>query len=468
MNLILVVIDSLRADHLGCYGNSWIKTPNFDAFAKESVLFERCHPESLPTIPMRRCLHTGNRLFPFRDWQTKAGDTVTTPGWAPFRETDTTLSEILLPEGYRTAFISDVYHMFKPSMNFHRSFKEWRFIRGQEYDQYRSAPPPAHIDVDHYLKPEILGTYIHTKILQYLSNTAFRKGEEDYFSPMVFGEAMRWVEENQDAENFFLWVDSFDPHEPWDPPQEYRDLYNPGYTGKEIINCAVGNAKDYLTEEELKHTRALYAAEVTLVDKWFGKLVEKVRELGLMENTLFVMVSDHGHPLGEHGIIHKHPSAMYPTLMDCPMMIRHPSGVGAGTRVSEFVYQHDLFTTMLNQLGVEPPEPVDSQDLWPLVTGQGGPKREFVTCGIGRFVWVKDDHYAYIAETDGTHPRLFDLKTDPGNFKDISVENPEICKEMHRKAETDAGGPLPDFSYLTGYSAKAEFRTGQDQKKTKI
>ena len=98
------------------------------------------------------------------------------------------------------------------------------------------------------------------------------------------------------------------------------------------------------------------------------------------------------------------------------------------------------------------------------MTGQGGPKREFVTCGIGRYVWVKDDHYAYISETDGTHPRLFDLKTDPGNFKDIAAENPKICKEMHQKAEADAGGPLPDFSYLTGYSAKAEFRTGQDQK----
>jgi arylsulfatase A-like enzyme len=278
---------------------------------------------------------------------------------------------------------------------------------------------------------------------------------------------MRWVEENQDAENFFLWVDSFDPHEPWDPPQEYRDLYNPGYTGKEIINCAVGDPKDYLTDEELKHTQALYAAEVTLVDKWFGKFVEKVRELGLLENSLFVMVSDHGHPLGEHGIIHKHPSALYPTLMDCPMMIRHPSGEGAGTRINEFVYQHDLFTTMLNQLGVKPPEPVDSQDLWPLVTGKGGPKHEFVTCGIGRFVWVKDDNYAYIAETDGSHSRLFDLKNDPGNFNDIAADHPDICKEMHQKAEVDAGGPLPDFSYLTGYSAKAEFRTGQDQKKDK-
>ena len=202
-----------------------------------------------------------------------------------------------------------------------------------------------------------------------------------------------------------------------------------------------------------------------MVDKWFGKFIDKCRGLGVLDNSLVVMVSDHGHPLGEHGIIHKHPSALYPTLVDCPMMIRHPEGVGAGKRISEFVYQHDLFMTMLNQAGVEPPEPVDSEDIWPLATGEGGPRREFVTCGMGRFVWVKDDRYSYIAETTGIKPRLFNLETDPGNFNDIAADNPEFCKAMHSKAEADADGPLPDFSYLTGYPAKAEFRTGMDQRK---
>ena len=195
MNVILVVFDSLRADHVGCYGNTWIKTPNIDNFAQENVLFTKAAPESLPTIQARRAMLTGNRLFPFRDWKPKLGDNVISPGWAPFRESDITLSEILLDAGYRTAFITDTYHMFKASMNFHRGFKEWRWIRGQEYDQYRSAPLPKDIDIDHFIHPKLHGTYAHAKLLQYLSNTSFRKSEADWFSPMVFTEGMRWMEE---------------------------------------------------------------------------------------------------------------------------------------------------------------------------------------------------------------------------------------------------------------------------------
>ncbi|UCG64742.1 MAG: sulfatase-like hydrolase/transferase, partial [Deltaproteobacteria bacterium] len=149
MNVILIVLDSLRADHVGCYGNTWIKTPNLDAFAEESALFERCFPESLPTVPARRAIVTGNRLFPFREWQPdpRKGKAFAVPGWEPLRDTDTTLSEILLEAGYRTAFITDTFHVFKPSMNFHRGFDEWRWVRGQEGDPYSSARHPKDIDI---------------------------------------------------------------------------------------------------------------------------------------------------------------------------------------------------------------------------------------------------------------------------------------------------------------------------------
>jgi arylsulfatase A-like enzyme len=459
MNLILIIFDSLRADHMGCYGNTWIKTPNFDTFANESVIFERCFPDSLPTIPVRRTIITGNRLFPFRDWEPKIGDNVTTPGWAPLRETDITISEILLNEGYRTALITDNLQMFKPAMNFHRSFKEWRWIRGQEFDQYRSAAPSNNIDIDHFLTPSIYGTYSHAKLIQYLSNTAFRKGEEDYFAPMVFTEGMRWLEENQDAEKFFLWIDCFDPHEPWDPPQEYRDIYNPGYKGKEVIISGVGEASKYLTEEELNHTRALYAGEVTMVDKWFGKFMIKIEKLGLLDNTLVVVVSDHGHPIGEHGIIHKMPYAMYPTVMDIAFMIRHPERVSAGKRVNNFVYQHDLFPTMLSLLGVKYPHRIDGENIWPLVTSTEGPAREFVTCGFQRYVWIRDDKYTYISQSDGATPQLFDLKSDPGHFTNIAADHPEIVKQMYEKLIEDAGGPLRTFEELAGYTANSSFRS---------
>jgi len=466
MNVILVVIDSLRADHVGCYGNTWIKTPNLDAFAEENVLFERAAPESLPTIQSRRAIMTGNRLFPFRDWKPTLGDNVISPGWAPLRESDITLSEILSDAGYRTAFLTDTYHMFKPSMNFHRGFDEWRWIRGQEYDRYRSAPPPKDIDIDHFLDSKLYGTYPHAKVLQYLSSTSFRKGEEDYFAPMVFTEGMRWLEENhEDAEKFFLWLDVFDPHEPWDPPQEYREMYDPGYEGREFIAGKPGDPLEYMTERELKHTRALYAGEVTMVDRWFGKFIAKVKDLGLHDNAVIIVVSDHGHQLGEHGIIHKIAFAMYYTYMDIILLIHHPEGIGAGKRIEEFVYHHDIFATILSLAGIEPPEKVDGEDIWPLVTGKGGPKRDYVTCGLEKYVWVRDNRYVYISETDGANPRLFDLEKDPCQFNDIAPDYPDVVKEMFEKAVESGGGPLPRFDYLPSYMASATYSTPLTRKK---
>ncbi len=456
MNVILVVIDSLRKDHVGCYGNGWIQTPNMDAFAKESCLFEQCYPESLPTLPARRAMITGNRMFPFRNWREESpGDLQSdaTPGWAPLRKTDVTISEILQEAGYRTAFITDIHHMFRPSMNFHRGFDEFRHIRGNEGDRYNSGPPPKDIDIDHFLVPALYDTYAHQGLLRYLSNTSFRKGEEDYFAPLVFGEGIRWLEANRDAEKFFLWIDCFDPHEPWDPPQKYVDLYDPGYEGKEIINPQTGDPNTYLSEKELKHMRALYAGEVTMVDTWFGKFIDKTKALNLHENTLIIIVADHGHPLGEHKVVRKIPWAMYPTLMDIPLLIRHPNGIGAGKRIQAYVQHHDLFTTALNFTGVTAPKPVDGEDLIPLMSGQSGPQRDHVTCGCRRYVWLRDERYVYIAVADGTYPQLFDLRSDPGQFNNMAPDHPDICSKMHEKVLEDAGGPLPDFSGLTDFAA---------------
>jgi arylsulfatase A-like enzyme len=143
MNCVLIIVDSWRQDHCGCHGSDWIHTPNLDAFAAESLLFTRAYPESLPTLPVRRALHTGTRVYPFHGHSSQKGDFVGAPGWGPIDENLDTVAELLNAHGYRTAFITDTYHQFKPSKNFHRGFDEWRWIRGQEHDRYRSGPPAS-------------------------------------------------------------------------------------------------------------------------------------------------------------------------------------------------------------------------------------------------------------------------------------------------------------------------------------
>jgi len=303
MNVIIVTLDSLRADHVGCYGNTWIRTPVMDALAHESILFTHAFPESLPTIPMRRALHTGLRTWPFRDWIPQRGDIVRAYGWQRIPEDQVTLAEILEREGYHTAFITDAYHQFKPSMNFHRGFRQWRWVRGQELDPYGATATVRSEDVDAVIPPNLtgpMGQLVRALLTRYFANQGRRRAEKDYLAPRVFREAMQWLEENQKVEKFFLLVDSFDPHEPWDPPRKYVNLYDRGYEGREIITPRYGPS-DYLSEAELKHMRALYAGEVTMVDRWLGLFLERARELGMLEDTLLIVTSDHGEAFGRRG-----------------------------------------------------------------------------------------------------------------------------------------------------------------------
>ncbi|MBA3389413.1 MAG: sulfatase-like hydrolase/transferase, partial [Rubrobacter sp.] len=122
MNVVVVILDSLRKDHVGAYGNDWIQTPNLDTLAGESLLFTRPYAESYPTIPARRAIHTGIRTFPFRNWIPQKDDNVKLYGWQRIPEDQTTLAEILVKKGYETMLVTDTEHQFKPSMNFQRGF----------------------------------------------------------------------------------------------------------------------------------------------------------------------------------------------------------------------------------------------------------------------------------------------------------------------------------------------------------
>jgi len=450
MNVVLIIIDTLRQDHVGCYGNRWIKTPYLDSLAKESVLFTKAYPESLPTLPVRRALHTGCRIFPFIGHKSYKGDIPGAPGWGPISEERNTIAEILHSHGYRTGFITDTYHQFKPSMNFHRGFDEWTWIRGQENDPYRSGPVTSEEEIKSHL-PENLrkeakrpGGKFTDFIGKYLTNVADRNCEEDYFSARVFREGARWLERNQDADKFFLVVDSFDPHEPWDPPKPYRKLYDPDDDTIDLLSSLYGPA-DQINPDVLKRLRSNYAGEVTLVDRWLGYFLEKMKNLGLMGNTLITIISDHGHCIGEHNIVGKQGHPMSREIADLVLMIRHPKGKGAGTICNSLVYNFDLPPTILARLGIKPDKSMEGKDIWPLALGKEKEIYDHVTCGWGPMVMVHDRRWWYNAYIWGEAPLLFDLEIDPKLENNIAKEHPDICERMEKLAIADAGGEIPDF-----------------------
>lgn len=448
MNIILVIFDTLRKDHVGAYGNDWIQTPNLDAFAREATVFTRAYPESLPTLPVRRALHTGKRTYPFHGHRDYKGDFSGAPGWGPIPEEQDTLAEILSQHGYRSAFITDTYHQFKPSKNFHRGFDEWIWVRGQETDPYKTGPRVADAEIScHMNHPLDDDPRLARFLRKYLTNNAYRITETDYYPARVFMEASRWLVDNQDAEKFLLVVDSFDPHEPWDPPPAYRRLYDPDDDVADVIQSLYAPWKGRLSPREVKRLQANYAGEVTLVDRWFGYFMETLRLTGRLEDTVVAVISDHGHNLGhdpgDKGLISKQGHPMTKAVADLVLMVRHPKGEGAGTTCDKLVYNYDLTTTLLKMVRVEPDQKMDGIDFWPAVLSSGVPTRYYVTIAWGPLITVIDDQWWFNANIWGEGALLYAYNDDPNLQLNLAAECPDICRRMLDRAIEDAGGEIP-------------------------
>ena len=431
MNVVVVVIDSLSADHVGAYGNDWIHTPHMDEFAKSACLFDQAYAEGLNTIPVRTAWFTGRFTFPYRPWM-------------PLTFKDVALAEILAFEGYTCALIGDCYQNNKPRYNLQRGFEYVEWIRGQEFDKWivdESIDVEALVEKHfrpHPKYPEVSKKW-RELFKQYLRNVSGRKTEEDYFPARVSTAAQNWLECQKKRDNLFLWVEFFDPHEPWDPPQKYRDLYEKDYRGQDLIDPVGGDVEGYLTPEELAHCRALYAGEVTMVDYWLGKLHAKVEELGMLDNTLMVYMADHGHPLGAQGYLKKVKHFLYNELVQIPFMVRHPEGWGAGERRRAITETPDVMPTILDALEVEAPDTVQGKSVLSVLKGEKERVREYAYCGhYGRSWAIKNEDWSLILylkpDVDGkSGVELFDLRKDPGERKNAAGEHREVACEMELK-----------------------------------
>ncbi len=359
MNVILVFSDSLRVDFLGCYGNDWIHTPYLDRFAREAIVFDRAHCGSFPTVPCRNDVFTGRWTLAYKPW-------------APLDAGEIVLAEVLNEAGYLTSLFVDTPHPFAPGFNYQRGFQAWELIRGQESDAWKTAPAEVTLPCD----PSKLRGGARGATYKYLQNMAFRQSEEDYFPARTMRAAAAWLEENRDRP-FFMYVDTFDPHEPWDPPAHYLKRYElEGYEGEEVIYPRYDRWADYMTEAELKHCRNLYAGEVSLVDRWIGFLLERVEDLGLLDETAIMVTTDHGFYLGEHGYIGKgivrgdqwQSLPLYPEVSRVPLIVGLPGGPGA-RRSQAFAQPVDLMPTILELLGVPVPGIVQGKSLLPVFEG---------------------------------------------------------------------------------------------------
>jgi arylsulfatase A-like enzyme len=272
----------------------------------------------------------------------------------------------------------------------------------------------------------------------------------------VLRKASDWLERNRGHEDFYLHLDIFDPHEPWDPPEPFWSMYDPDYDGQELIDPVPGAVDGYLTPEELAHTFALYQGEVTFVDKWIGILLDQIEGLGLFENSLIMHVTDHGEPFGEHGIVRKARPFNYTELVHMPWVIYHPEGIGNGVTVPAIVQPTDLLPTVLDVLGIAPdlelrflaPQETGSfpqnavtatrdiklhgHSLLPLMAGEIDSVRDYAYIGHHAQSWtIRDQAWSYHLFIDGNRPpELYYVADDWWEQANVIEEHPDRAAHM--------------------------------------
>ncbi|HJN16173.1 MAG TPA: sulfatase [Armatimonadota bacterium] len=446
MNAIWITVDSFRQDHIHCYrpegtrdpsGESInVQTPNMDRLAREGVKFTRMRAEALPTVPCRRGSFTGRRVFPFVEEAPMKGMYITLPGWRPIPQDDVTIAEHLSERGYTCGLVADVYHLMKPSQNFHRGYQSFQWERGQEYDMYQSGPLPEGY-IERFVKPGTEMTPRRMRVLtQYLQNQLHREGDHDFQAAKTFRRAIEWLERNHEQENFYLTVESFDPHEPFEAPQRFIDMYDPDWDGPELIYGNIYQRSE-LTDAEHHHVRARYAAECTMVDFWIGQLLNTLDRLGLAENTVIVLMSDHGKILGEHGHYGMPPQDTGLELNAVPCFIRHPKGEHAGTTCDGWLYNTDLVATMLSMMGAGEKERMDGIDVWPGV--DSGDLRDHAVGGHGQMVSCWREDWLYLTNTEQNTTALYNLADDPYRQDDVAGKYASVRDEMKGLVEAVVG-----------------------------
>jgi arylsulfatase A-like enzyme len=185
------------------------------------------------------------------------------------------------------------------------------------------------------------------------------------------------------------------------------------------------------------------------MDRWLGRFLDKMEELDLFENTLLILLSDHGVAHGEHGYTGKPDNVLWPEVTDIPFYIRHPEGKRAGETSDYYASTHDVAPTILGFLGIEPSQELDGQDLSVLVEGGEPEARPHFSLGYNDHVWTRDDRYVMFSTNQGGTPFLYDVQEDPGMHNNLATSQPNTVKRMFEGyvLRDAGGGPLPTYNY---------------------
>ena len=334
MKAIMVMFDSLNRRMLPPYGCEWVHAPNFQRLAARSVTFDHAYVGSMPCMPARREMHTGRYNFLHRSW-------------GPLEPFDDSMPEILKQNGVHSHLVSDHQHYWEDGGGtYHYRYSTFEFVRGQEGDPWKGVLGPVEV-------PDQLGGRGGAWTRQDWVNRRFMAREEDQSQAVTFQLGLEFMRTNARQDNWFLQIETFDPHEPFFTQQQYKDLYPHDYRGPLFDWPSYGRVKE--TPEQVEHVRYEYAALVSMCDAWLGKVMDAMDELDLWKDTLLIVNTDHGFLLGEHDWWAKIVQPFYNEVAHMPLFIWDPRSGRQGERCAALVQTIDLAPTLLEFFGLPIP-----------------------------------------------------------------------------------------------------------------
>ena len=444
MRTVFVLFDSLNRLALEPYGGQSIPTPGFARFAERAITFDRHYVGGLPCMPARRDLHTGRLTFMHRSW-------------GPLEPFDNSFARILSNHGTYSHAISDHQHYFQEGgFGYVNAFDTWEFIRGQEDDAWVAMVQPP---LERYREmfddrqyplskiPENVRTVtrgnVPFKAWKHLTNIRNREryqDEEDFPCVKCFASGLEFLHANRDAENWFLHIETFDPHEPFHAPERFKAPFRTGYNGK-VLDWPVYE-KLSNSPEEIAEIRANYAALVSMCDHYFGRLLDCFDALKLWDDTALVVTTDHGFLLTEHDWWGKNRMPYYEEIAHIPLMIHHPDFADkAGERRRALTQTIDLMPTFLDFAGAKIPPEVTGKCLTRVLAADEAVRDDLILGMFGGPICATDGRYTYYLYPDTltgegfheytvmpTHMRgYFDVR----EFDDLQLSEPfDFTKKM--------------------------------------
>jgi arylsulfatase A-like enzyme len=428
-NVLFIVLDTARADVFSCYGCPRETTPHIDAIASEGILYERAIAPAPWTLPSHAAMFTGKL----------PSHTGTDAEQQFLDDRFTTLAEILAEHGYRTFGYSN------------NEYVAARYNLAQGFQQFHAFS---------------LGRTWRQNLLA----NRMREGlhQSDYGAAETNRVVSRWIRQAHAAgQPFFAFINYMEVHHRYGVTPDYRRWLPEDVSPEQALRVnqsiwAYSAGRVPMSAQDWRILRALYDGDATYLDRRIGELVDRLRALGVLDDTLLIITSDHGEHFGEHGL-GGHDFSLYDELLHVPLIIRYPQAFPAGQRVPRLVSLLDLFPTILDAAGIEWQDrdtlhgrsllpPAEADEVTPAVSECAVPlhvlhhlQAAYPPCDARRFLRrlksIHDGQHKYIWTSDGQE-ELYNVRRDPLEAKNLIRQHPEKARQLRAALENRLGRPL--------------------------